>query len=45
MTDSTKRVVTNLRKKFESLYKVVENEKDRADISEILLFIDKKLNN
>ena len=43
MTKKTKNIVRALKKRFETLYIILENEEDKKEIEDILLLIDEKL--
>ncbi len=43
MTKKIKSIVKNLKKRFETLYNVVENTEDKEELEDIIYYIDEKL--
>ncbi len=43
MTKKIKRIVNNLKKRFDTLYNVLESEEDKEDVSDIISYIEEKL--
>ncbi len=43
MTKKIKSIVKNLKKRFETLYNVVENAEDKEELEDIIYYIDEKL--